>query len=569
MRVLLAALLAAQQCFGVAFEALPETRVEPAPIPGQGAAPVAVVPPLGSLLIERPSIPDLAIPSPELIETQSLQPIQTRTARAQRSEKQTLAQRMISLGTRLADLTGFGRSERFEASSSAGERQIRLLQGGTVGDENASAASPAPPSTPTLQKRSSGSRPPQDPRRAVRLMMWGTPAFKLGAEVVTLSLPQLVLKAAGPAGGAAAVAMLLIVYQAAQAVVGMATPMLLRRFPASKVLAASVLTQAVLVAALVGLSAAHLVSTWSVLPFYGLLGAAIGVADTARRLIPSLLLGHDEDALRDYNARLHRRYETAGVIGSAAGGLLIATIGPLYAMLIQPPAYLVSAWLFSRVRHQRSTIGSGEGSWRDVFRGAKKVAADPRLRWLAAAMILPQIIHRVFENLVLPVYAKTVLGAGALTAALLTASNLGELGGASFMLKRSKRYPGPSSWVRWAAFGLIAGWALPAVGGLPLALALGVLAPCIFVFSSTWAGSHLSLESAAQKLVAEKEQPGVVSFLNGLFILGTAAASLLLGRLLDAAGTPSALLWICGGFTAVAAVLWSASRALKYNRPQP
>ena len=101
--------------------------------------------------------------------------------------------------------------------------------------------------------------------------------------------------------------------------------------------------------------------------------------------------------MRQYNARLHRRYEAAGVVGSLLGGGLIALVGPLWAMLIQPPAYLLSARLLFKVKHDRPEAGEEEsGSWGAVWRGAKIVLGGARFRWLAAAMILPQIVHRVF-----------------------------------------------------------------------------------------------------------------------------------------------------------------------------
>src|SRR5438477_376906 len=67
-----------------------------------------------------------------------------------------------------------------------------------------------------------------DRQRAVKLMMWGAPAFKVGAEVVTLTMPLLVMK---NLGGATFVAGLLIIYQLAQAAGRALTPALLRRFP--------------------------------------------------------------------------------------------------------------------------------------------------------------------------------------------------------------------------------------------------------------------------------------------------------------------------------------------------
>lgn len=566
MRLLLALLVCVQPAFAASIERLPEPR----PLTG-----VAVS--RGLPKLELPAAPDLGVPglpSTELGIPATLAaalPVSVLPAAAA-PQLAALAvpaaaepQAALTAGLEpvaaavSADLQSLGRASG-ESASGSGETEIRLLQG--AAPQNAAAAPvAAPPSSASPAPLKPAAPASEETRRAVKLIMWATPAFKLGAEVVTLSMPLLVMKSLG---GATVVAALIIVYQAAQAAVGALTPALLRRFPATKVLAGSVLAQAVLVGSLLGLAAAHSAAPWLVFPVYGLVGGAIGVADTARRLIPSLLMGRDEQALRDYNARLHRRYEAAGVIGSLAGGALIALIGPLYAMLIQPPTYLLSAWLLMKVKLPARASQEHDGSsWKDVFAGAKRVLRDSRFRWLAAAMVLPQIIHRVFENLLLPVYAKTLLGAGALAAVLLTASNLGELGGASIMLKKSSRFPGPSAWVRWAALGLLAGWALPVAGHLSLALGLAALVPLIFVFSSTWAGSHLSLESDVQRHVPEKEQPGVMSFLNGLFIGGTALVSFGLGRLLDGLGTGPALLWICGAFTAVGVLLWLAARRLK------
>ncbi|MBI3551816.1 MAG: hypothetical protein HY077_04805 [Elusimicrobia bacterium] len=568
MRILLEILVAAQPALAASFERLPEGRLPSAARP-TSPVPKIELPEIGANTVPvLPNIPSLDAAAdavlPGQVSTGLAGPQAVLPGAGAETPQAALASRLEPIAETVAgDIENSGRvSGEIGAQSSEGE--IRLLQGGAP-EAVPSVAAALPEEAPHTSGLQSSKSAPLSPERQrdVKLMMWGTPAYKVGAEVVTLSFPLLVMKSLG---GATMVAGLLIVYQLAQAVGGALTPPLLRRFPASKVLAASVLAQGVLVGGLLALAAAHAVTASLVFPVYGLIGAAIGVADTCRRLMPSLLLGHDEEALRVYNARMHRRYETAGVIGSALGGAMIALVGPLYAMLIQPPAYLISAFLLWKVRKPVSaqTVDEDSASWGDVFKGAKKVLTDRRFRWLAAAMVLPQIIHRVFENLLLPVYAKTLLGAGALAAVLLTASNFGELGGASLILKRSQRYPGPSAWVRWGAFGLLAGWMLPLAGlHLPIALALGLLVPAIFVFSSTWAASQLSLDSDVQRAVSQKEQPGVMSFLNGLFIAGTALVSLGLGWLLDYAGTGPALLWICAGFTAVGLLVYRASVRLK------
>ncbi|MEQ1920779.1 MAG: MFS transporter, partial [Elusimicrobiota bacterium] len=189
--------------------------------------------------------------------------------------------------------------------------------------------------------------------------------------------------------------------------------------------------------------------------------------------------------------------------------------------------------------------------------GAKLVVGDGRLRWVALAFVLPQIVHRVFENLLIPVVAKTVLDNPAASAWLLTASNAGELAGAAVLLRLAARFPSSHGWVKWGALGLLLTWALAFSTSLPLLL------PLILFSSLTWAASDLSLRSEVQRSVSEKDQPRAISFLYGAFVLGSALVSLALGGLLDALPVALALIWICGGFSVLALVVFFAARRLK------
>ncbi len=425
----------------------------------------------------------------------------------------------------------------------------------------AAAAAPEPPALPPSTPRA----PNPDAGKNVRRMMIGTAAMKSGMETVTLSVPLLALTALG---GAAMVAALVVAYGVSQAVFAGAAGSLADRFSARKVLAGAVVAQAALVAIIVALGAVHALSLPTLLPLYILIGGAVGIAETTRHSIPALLLGQDGDALSRYNARLHIAYESAGVAGALAAGALIAFAGPLWSLLIQPPAYLLAAYFFMRVRHDRPAGSAAlalkgrvadklKEYLRDVKAGAKIVLGDRRLRWIALAFVLPQIAHRVFENLLIPVFAKTVLHAPQASAWLLTASNLGELLGALLLLKFAARFKGPAAWVKYGALGLLLIWALAFSTALP------VLLPLILASSLTWSASDLSLRSEVQRTVAEKDQPRALSFLYGAFVLGAAAASFALGGFMDWLGMATALYWICGGLAAVAAGVFLASRRLK------
>ncbi len=554
MRVLLAFLLAAQPAFAGPIAHVPLSRLRGGtPVPFLRSSPTAdakAVPTLGaSLGLKTPDFRPGPIPGP-----------------------------VASLEFRLADVGGQVLADRNalsslsgESSRSVGALHLALLQGEkttprpVLGSWEPGPSKHLDPRKTWRGFRRAFSKPPavEDPqkRRAVAYMRLGTAAFKAGMEVVRVGVPLLV-------GGATGVALLVVTYGVSQAGFASVTGALTDRFPAHKVLAGALAVQAGLVAAALLLGVAGALTPWALFPIYALIGATVGVIDTTRKTIPSLILGQDAAALNRYNGSLHVYYETAGVAGALVAGVLIGALGPLNAMIIQPPFYALAAFLFWKVRHpftkaeakprEGRRIGAGARAYfADIKEGFRTLAREKALAWMGAAMVLPQLVHRVFEDLMLPVYAKGILGSGTDSAWLTASSNLGELVGALLLLKLAERFKGPAAWVRWAALGLLLAWAMT------MTTSLAVLLPVILVFSMTWASSDLSLLSGFQARLPEKSLPRVLSVLAGTAALLGAAGTLLLGRFMDAVPLADAVAWIVGGFTAVAAVVWLASRKLK------
>lgn len=516
----------------------------PLPLPSLsvGAAPALQAP------VSPASLSAVAVPKAEAVK-----PVQPLSVRAEAASALTKA------------LPGIPVS----AAPAAAARSFSLLTGEALARSAESPsvlAAPAHFDSPFLSPASFAPRSPApspDTAKNVRRMMVGTAVMKSGMETITLSVPMLALTAFG---GISAVAGLVVVYGLSQAVFAAMAGGLADRFSARKVLAGAVLAQAALVGTLIAVGAAGALSMTTLIPLYLLIGGVTGVIETTRHSIPTLLLGQDEAALKKYNAKLHISYETAGVVGALAAGALIGLAGPLWSLAIQPPAFALAAWYFWRVRHplpaQAPPSKSGIGAqirayFSDIKAGAKLVVGDGRMRWIALAFVLPQIVHRVFENLLIPVFAKKVLENPSASAWLLTASNAGELAGAAVLLRLASRIPSSHRWVRWGALGLTLTWALAFSHSLP------ILLPLIMLSSLTWAASDLSLRSEVQRSVSEKNQPRAISFLYGAFVLGSALASLALGGLLDALPASVALLWICGGFSALAVTVFFAARRLK------
>ena len=449
-----------------------------------------------------------------------------------------------------------------DSSPAAAAKSFSLLTGEAPASLSDSVLAPASTPEPPSHLPPSAPHAPDAPKN-IRRMMLGTAAMKSGMETITLSVPILALTAFG---GISAVAGLVVIYGLSQAVFAAMSGGLADKYSARKVLAGAVGAQAVLVSVLIGVGALGALSMGTLVPLYLLIGGVTGVIETTRHSIPALLLGQDEAALKKYNASLHIAYESAGVVGALAAGALIGLVGPLWSLAIQPPAFALAAWFFWRVRHNLPAPSAGrvEGLgariadyFRDVKAGAKMVLGDGRMRWIALAFVLPQIVHRVFENLLIPVFAKKVLENPSASAWLLTASNAGELAGAALLLRLAAHPSGSRVWVRAGAIGLLLIWTLAFSHSLP------ILLPLILLSSMSWAASDLTLRSEVQRSVSEKDQPRAISFLYGAFVIGSALASLALGGALDALTVSKALIWICAGFSVLAVTVFFAARRLK------
>lgn len=507
--------------------------------------------------------PEVILPAPSLLSAVEAE------APAARKEnpREAISARLVPLKAIVeADLGELARQSP-ENSKGVAEGHMRLVLGEPGSDLPALVENPVSPmgaltSAPAEIKK----------KASVTRMIRGTMALKVGMEAMTTGIPFVAM---ATLGGATGVALLVVgAFGLAQALSGSLAGHLTRRFPAQRVLAAAVAGLAVSIVALAALSAFGIAAPWTLYALYSATGAAVGVAETSRRLIPPLILGQDQETLRRYNGRLHRFYEVAGVSGSALAGLIIWKLGAPVALWVTPPLAALAAFYFWRVSHEFSPApmapgnpaGAGiRGYFGDLKAGARIVFKDPRTRWLAVAMVLPQIVHRVFENLLLPVYAKGVLQHEALSAALLSASNLGELIGATVLLRLSARFKGPSAWVRWGAYGLLASWALSIVAALglsPLAAA-AVLVPILLVFSMTWASSHLSLETDLQERLKTSEQPRALSLLYGLFVIGAAAAATLLGQVFDRVSLGAGFFAVNAVLLVLAGLIWRASRRLQ------
>jgi hypothetical protein len=355
-------------------------------------------------------------------------------------------------------------------------------------------------------------------------------------------------------------------------------------------LAWSFALQALTVAALIGLFAADkflpgiagfpLVNPISLLILYSLAGGFMGVSDTARQVSPPEIAGTNQRTLKIFNAKTHIAYEIAGVLGAILTGVIIANFGIMPALLIHPPAYLLAAWVFSRIkiapraqfapesiRSKASRIFGKNGAiaraYRDIVDGAKAVLSSAVFRWSTLALIVPLVTHRLLEGLLIPITAKSLLADPSAAAWIIGASNFGELLGAILLMRallstkgEAKRFRS-SFWVRLMTIGSLGIIGLTFAQSIPLWVILGLIG----FRSMTWATSELSLRSKLQNGLPKQMRGRAFAFISAVAFGLILSVSMGVGFLMDFLPQISVFYGIDIALVALAVVLFlSASR---------
>ncbi len=455
-------------------------------------------------------------------------------------------------------------------------------------------------------KESAPAEPPTH-RGAVRLILAGTGAYKVGMEAVEIALPLLVLEAYK---SVAWVGALLTVSGLSQALSSASIGSTLERRAPQRVMSLGLAAQG---AAIAGLSACLYAGAFHpafVLPLYAAACAAQGVVETARRVLPRTVLGAGGD-LESLNSKTHIVYEGAGIAGALLTGAIIAAYGLKAAIVVHPFAYALAAVLISRISTSPSSAeipnvpspdgrGQGEGSpfqagpsslraalssWlRTQREAAAKLWSEPLLRWTFVAILIPQVIHRVLENMLFPIYAQRVLHAPARHAWLLGSSNFGELLGAGAVLamgRLASRYRGPlGDFVRARAardlrrpFSWLGALGLASLGLWMFALnpPWGWLLPFVSLQSLVWTASDVKLNSFLQS--REDVTPRELGFLFASYVSVITVLSVGLGLTFDALGPRGGILAILAAITLATSGLAFKARSLALlagaERPHP
>jgi MFS family permease len=335
---------------------------------------------------------------------------------------------------------------------------------------------------------------------------------------------------------------------------------LIDRKPVQKVMAGALATQAAAVGGIIALLALGFANPWMILPLYSLAGVTQGVVLTARGTLPTRILASDESVLGKFNAKTHMIYETAGTIAPLLVGLLISKAGLLAGLFMLPPAFLLAALAFSRLKlgpakdEERVEGGFGlkdriKRTALEVREGARIMLGSKEFRWLGVMMAGPTILHRVVEQILTPFFANSVLHASAQAALIVSGSNLGELVGAAMLLstlrnREKGQKPTPLRWIRPMALAGLCAWAF-------LTGALWLVIPAVLAMGLAFAANDVGISSYFQSLLPSGSSGKAMGFLMAAELGSVMAVSYTLGFLLDMLPVGAALVVVGAAFSAM------------------
>jgi hypothetical protein len=545
---------------------------------------------LSGTLVPAPAVSASLTAAPALIQTEAPE-VDIRTVAAEAAQQAAppgvSASPLSAVVTVAQELsrTAAPQGEASSESSAQGPVLSRFFDGGVKPKAGAEVAAPESPASPISglalpqAKEQGGVQEAVPPAEAAarqknaRRALLATGIYKVGMEALAVSMPLIALTVFGSAVWMATMA---AAWGASMTVASMFAGGLIDRKPVQKVIAGALVGQAVAGAAILGALALGVANPWLILPLYAVAGLTQGVVLTARDTIPARLLGRDQAVLSKFNAKTHVVYEVAGTIAPLLVGLLISQVSVIAGLVLLPPAQLLSAYFFSKLKldAKMDVADAAPASQRGVKNAIKRVVSDIRegarlilgtreFRWLGFMLLGPMVVHRVYEQIVVPIFTKGILGDPSKSGLIVSASNFGELLGALLLLRvlmnahGNKKSASPFRWIRFMALGTLAVWALS--GGLSLPLIM----VAIGVMSTTWAANDISMTSYFQSRLPNESAGKAVGFLMAAELATIMGLSYLLGFIFDFLPIGGGLVGVSVALTVLAAFFWRGYAKLK------
>jgi len=381
----------------------------------------------------------------------------------------------------------------------------------------------------------------------------GQSVSALGDRVTAVALPAVVLSLGG---GPAELARLASWSTGATLLLLLAGGVIVDRLPRRAVMLVSDGLRAILLAAVAWQLARGGASITTLIYLSALLGACSAVFSPATAsILPQLV---EDEQLVSANALRNLTAQLSGVIGPALGGTLVALGGAAFALGIDALSFAAGFLGLFLMRPRKGVDRSPDGAplWQEAWEGFRIILASTWLWLTIAVFAVINIFGGGLNVILLPLYARQVLGgvqtlgwlyAAQAVGAVVTALVLGRLGRV-----RRRGVLAYLAVVLQGASVLLLGVS----HGLALAmLALFLGGACVTVFGVLW-------EATLQEQVPNEALGRVAS----VDLLGSIAllpvGFLLVGRAVEQVGLTSSIL-VCGAVVIVLAAGVLTSRAVR------
>jgi MFS family permease len=390
--------------------------------------------------------------------------------------------------------------------------------------------------------------------RNYRLFAGGQVVSLTGTWMQTIAQDWLVLDLSGNSGTALGVVTAL--QFAPMLVLGLYSGVLADRFDKRRLLFLAQCAMALIALGMGLLVVSGAARLWHVYVLALLLGMTNALDTPVRQAFVSELVG--PDLLPNAVALNSATFNTARIVGPAAGGLVIAWLGI-------GPAFLLNA-----VSYVAVLVALGRMDPAALFRGARVVRAGGQVReglryvWgrpdLMMVLVLMGVIGTIGMNfhLTLPLLARAEFGVDAGSFGLLwTAFAVGALAGALLGTRRRSRPPATALLLYAGVF-----------GALEITVAFAgtfAVAALLLVPTGAFLIGHNNAANSRMQLGADPLLRGrVMSLYMLVFLGGATVGSLITGAIAEVYGVRAALV-VGGGAVVLAAAVLGAVRAWRYR----
>lgn len=312
--------------------------------------------------------------------------------------------------------------------------------------------------------------------------------------------------------------------------------------------------QAAAVAALV---LAGVAEVWHLVALAVVAGMVNGVDIPARQALLVQLAGGPDD-LPNAIALNSSMFNAARLVGPALGGALVGWVGEGPVFLLNALSFIAVLGALWMLEDPRGVPGPRIPVLRSVGQGLRYAWDSPPIRALLVLLFFLSLVGIPYVVL-LPVFARDVLGGGAGTLGLLTsAAGMGALVGALSLASRDSVL-GLGRVVAWAT-------ALFAVAlvGFALSRHLWLSAGALMVVGYALMLTTASINTILQTLVSEELRGRVMSLYTMAFVGAAPVGSLLGGAIALRIGAPITVLM--GGVGCGLLALWFARRIPSLRR---